>query len=99
MKITKRHHGENSENCVEFISEHFTTVWKCFMTQDFLWLVIHTYIHTHICLFRATLEAYGGSQARSPVGAVAAGLCHSQSHARYEPRFPSTPQLTSMPDP
>ena len=28
-------------------------------------------------LFRATPEEYGGSQARSPIGAVAAGLCHS----------------------
>ena len=27
--------------------------------------------------FRATLATYGGSQARSPIGAVAAGLCQS----------------------
>jgi len=36
------------------------------------------------CLFRATLKAYGGSQARGPIGPVAAGLHHSHSHARSE---------------
>ena len=31
-------------------------------------------------LFRATPVAYGGSQARGPVGATAAGLHHSHSN-------------------
>ena len=47
--------------------------------------------HTHaffffflsvFCLFRTTPTAYGGSQPRGPIGAVAAGLHHSQSNAR-----------------
>ena len=38
------------------------------------------------CLFRATPMAYGSSQARGQVGAVAAGLHHSHSNARSEPR-------------
>ena len=50
-------------------------------------------------LFRATPTAYGGSQARSPIGAAAANLHHSQSNARSEPRLRPTPQLTAMPDP
>ena len=33
------------------------------------------------CLFRAAPVAYGGSQARGPVGAAAAGLHHSHSNA------------------
>ena len=37
---------------------------------DFIVLFIY-------CLFRATPVAYGGSQARGPIGAVAAGLHHS----------------------
>ena len=49
-------------------------------------------------LFRAAPEAYGGSQARGPVGAIAAGLHHSHSHARSEPHLPPTLQLTAMPD-
>ena len=36
-----------------------------------------------LCLFRAALEAYGGSQARGPFGAVAAGLHHSHSNDLY----------------
>ena len=32
------------------------------------------------CLFRAAPAAYGGSQARGRIGAVAAGLHHSQSN-------------------
>ena len=40
-------------------------------------------------LFRALSVAHGGSQARGPVGAVAAGLRHSHSNARSEPLDPS----------
>ena len=49
--------------------------------------------------FRATLAAYGGSQARGPIGAIAAGLHHSHSHIRSEPRLPPTLQLMATPDP
>ena len=34
------------------------------------------------CFLRATPVAYGGSQARGLIGAVAAGLHHSHSNAR-----------------
>ena len=43
--------------------------------------------------------AYGGSQARGPVRAVAAGLCQSLSNVGSEPRMQPTPQLKAMPDP
>ena len=33
----------------------------------------------YVCLFRAAPMAYGNSQARGQIGAVAAGLCHSHS--------------------
>ena len=48
---------------------------------------------------RATPAAYGGSQARGPIGAVAISLCQSHSNAGSEPRLRPTPQLTAMPDP
>ena len=51
------------------------------------------------CLFRATPAAHGGSQAKGPIGAVAAGLYHSQSNAESELRLRSIPQLTATPDP
>ena len=51
------------------------------------------------CLFRAAPAAYEGSQARSLIAAVAAGLHHSHSNARFKPCLQPTPQLTEMPDP
>ena len=57
------------------------------------------YIFT-FCLFffRTAPIAYGGSQARRLIGAVAAGLCHSHSNARSKLHLP-TPQLMATPDP
>ena len=52
-----------------------------------------------ILFFRATLEAYGGSQARGQIGAIVAGLHQSHSNVGSEPRLRPTPQLTAMPDP
>ena len=43
--------------------------------------------------------AYGGSQVRGQIGAVAAGLCHSHRNTGSESRLQPTPQLTAMPDP
>ena len=54
---------------------------------------------TCVCLFRATPKAYGGSQARGPIGAVPAGLCHSHSNAGSELRLQPTPQLKATQDP
>jgi len=46
----------------------------------------------------AAPAAYGGSQARGLVGAVATGLRQSHSNAGSEPRLQPTPQLTATPD-
>ena len=43
--------------------------------------VIASFILFYFLLFRAALMAYGGSQARDPNGAVAAGLHHSHRNA------------------
>ena len=43
--------------------------------------------------------AYGGSQARGLIRAVAAGLRQGHSNARSEPHPKPTPQFTAMPDP
>ena len=51
-----------------------------------------------VVLFRAAPKAYGGSQARGPIGATAAGLCHSHSSARSKPGMQPTPQITAMLD-
>ena len=44
------------------------------------------------CLFRAAAAAYGGW-----IRAVAAGLHHSPSNARFELHLQPTPQITAMP--
>ena len=61
----------------------------------------HWFIYLFICLFAiswAAPAAYGGSQARDRIGAVATGLCQSHSNAGSEPRLQPTPQLTATPD-
>ena len=47
------------------------------------------------CLFRVAPVAYGGSQARGQIGAVAAGLHHGHSNAGSEPGLRPTLQLTA----
>ena len=51
------------------------------------------------CIFRATPMAYGISQARSRIGAIAAGLHHSHSNTGSEPCLWPPPQPTATPDP
>ena len=77
------------------------------MTSQFLKCVFLLYFYCFLnlfillfflfCLFRVSPEAYGSSQARGPIGAVAAGLHYSK--AGSEPRLPPTPQLTATLDP
>ena len=50
-------------------------------------------------LFRATPVAYGGSQGRGRIGAVAAGLHHSHINTGSEPHLGHTPWLLVVPDP
>ena len=47
---------------------------------------------------RAAFVAYGGSQARGLIGAVAAGPYHSYSNSGSNPRLQPTPQLMATPD-
>ena len=46
----------------------------------------------------AAPAAYGGSQARGRIGAVATGLCQSHSNVGSELHLQRTPQLTATPD-
>ena len=65
-----------------------------------LYIRSQNYLFIYFCLFafsRAAPAAYGDSQARGPIGAVATGLRHS--NAGSEPHLQPTPQLTAMPDP
>ena len=60
------------------------------------------YLFIYFCLFAfswAAPMAYGGSQARGLIGAVAAYLHQSHSKVGSELRLRPTPQFMSMPDP
>ena len=52
-----------------------------------------------LSVFRATPVAYGSSQAKGQIGAVAAGLHHSHSATPSELHVRPTPQLTATRDP
>ena len=61
----------------------------------------HILLLLFFCLFAiswATPAAYGGSQARGRIEAIAAGLRQSHNSAGSEPRLRPTPQLLATPD-
>ena len=64
---------------------------------------IYTYIYLYFYFFlvfsRAAPMAHGGSQARGLIGAVAAGLRHSNSNEGSKQHVRPTPQLTAKLDP
>ena len=59
----------------------------------------HFFFFLSLVFSRATPVAYGGFQARDPIGAVATGLRHSHSNVGSELRLPPTPQLMATPVP
>ena len=61
------------------------TNYEVIKTEIFLVEMFQTFTFFSFCLFRAVPEAYGSSQARGRIRAVAAGLHHSHSNARSEP--------------
>ena len=76
----------------------FTKLICLFLNLIFIYLLLLLLF----CLFAiswAAPAAYGGSQARGRIGAVAASLNHSHSNAGSETYLQPTPQLTATPDP
>ena len=60
---------------------------------------VHLLLLPFFVFFRATPVAYGGSQARGLIRAIAPSLRQSHSNARSKLRVQPTPQLTATPDP
>ena len=50
-------------------------------------------------LFRAAPMAYGSSQVRGRIGAIAASPGHNHNNSGSEPGLQPTPQLTATPNP
>ena len=66
----------------------------CGRRDDFSWVtVLFCFL-----LFSAEPMAYGGSRAKSWIGAIAAGLHHSHSNVGSEPCLWLTPQFTATTD-
>ena len=62
--------------------------------------IVTTFLFVFAFVFsRAAPVAYGGSQARGLIGAVAASLHQSHSNARSEPHLQPTLQLVATLDP
>ena len=63
----------------------------------------YMYVRTTICvyvgLFRATPSAYGSSQSKGGIGAIALSLLYSHRNAGSELHLRPTPQLCVMSDP
>ena len=68
--------------------------------MHFIYLfILFIYLFCLPTFSRAAPAAYGGSQARSLIEAVAAGLHQSHSNTRSQPCLQATPQLMTTPDP
>ena len=60
---------------------------------------VNSFFFSLFVFSRVTPEAYGDSQARGLIRAVAAVLRQSHSNAGSEPHLRATPQLMATPDP
>ena len=64
-----------------------------------LFFILFMYLFCLFAFSRAAPAAYGRSQARGGIGAVAAGLHQSHSNVGSELHLQPTPQLTATLDP
>ena len=81
----------------QFLTSHCVGLGNLLVSLIFICLFIFFF-----CLFAiswAALTAYGGSQARGRIRAIAAGICQGHSNVGSEPRLQPTPQLRALPDP
>ena len=65
----------------------------------FVFVVVVVVVVVIVAISWAAPAAYGGSQARGRIGAVATGLRQSHSNAGSKPCLLPTPQLTATLDP
>ena len=68
-------------------------VWACLWNAQWCHTWLGAFVFVFVLLFRASLMAYGGSQARGWNGAVAASQHHSHSNTGSKSCLWPTPQL------
>ena len=66
--------------------------------NSFYFIFFWSFVVAVVAISWAAPAAYGGSQARGRIGAVATSLRQSHSNSGSEPRLQPTPQLTATPD-
>ena len=89
---------ENSENntCIRTFLRH--PIYSDYGDMSLPLEGIFFFFFGFLLFLWAALMAYGGSQARGPIGAVATGLRQSHSNAGSQPCLQPTPQLMATPD-
>ena len=87
----------STRNSSLFLTYYYYSILALNLRHNFIIIIISS--SSSILLFRATPEAYGSSQARGQIGAIAAGLYHTWNNARFEPHLWPAPQLMATPDP
>ena len=76
-----------SQKAVKPSGHHVFVCWQVFC------LFVCLFVFCLFCLFRPAPEAYGGSQARGLIRAVAASLCHSHSRSNVGPELHLRPAM------
>ena len=84
---------------VRFVNHWAITGTLILLLILFIFILFYLFIFCLFVFSRAAPMAYGGSQARGPVGAAAAGLYHSHSNTGSEPCLQPTPQLMATSEP
>jgi len=79
--------------------EGFRSIWLKIAPPLFNFFLLFLFFLSLFPISWAALVAYGGSQARGPVGAVAASLRQSHSNWGSELRLQPTPQFRATPAP
>ena len=71
----------------------------CLTSEGNLFLLFFFFFFGLFAISWAAPVAYGGSQARGPIGATATDLCQSHSNEGSKPCLQPAPQLTATLDP
>ena len=99
---------EETESEKDYVADEARVIresmWDIHISKMFFQIstMVSLNIEAHFIIFfffTATPAAYRSYQSRDHIRAIAAGLNHSYSNARSEPRLWPTPQLVVMLDP
>ena len=90
--------NKQTKQCIKQREERSSEGKRDCASDDWV-LIVHSFFLSFFVISWAAPAAYGGSQARDGIGAVAAGLHQSRSNMGSEPRLWPTPQLSATPDP